>query len=80
MYFEIRTDPIAAYYYHLSDDEDMTLFNDIMALHPKLRDFITAISRVEDEDGFSNGYHNFCQMVRICAISTHIHGHSFPFR
>lgn len=61
-------------YHHSEDGEYLTLFNDIMELHPKLREFVTAIASADDPEG----YQNFCQMVRICAIDSHICTDSVP--
>lgn len=44
-----------------------------MELHPKLHEFTMAIASVDDLEG----YHNFCNMVRICASNT-AYMHSLP--
>ncbi|KAI9461998.1 hypothetical protein BJY52DRAFT_1185340 [Lactarius psammicola] len=43
------------------NEQYITIFEEIMGLHPNLREFIMAIASVED----SEGYHNFCNMMNV---------------
>ena len=50
-------------HHHSDSEEDKAIFDDIMGLHPNLREFVTTLASNEESDA----YLNFCQMVRVCA-------------